>query len=129
AAQIAASQTGEEAEPLAALFAAESGHATPKVDVRGVVFREGRVLLVRGRDDGLWTLPGGWAEIGETPRQAVEKEVREESGYEVRAVKLIGVHDRDLRDRQRWPTHAYKLFFVCELVPSRPVPPRGHSAD
>jgi ADP-ribose pyrophosphatase YjhB (NUDIX family) len=128
AAEIAATEGGEP-EALAAAFADEFGHATPKVDVRGVVFRDGRVLLVRGLDDRQWTLPGGWAEVGERPSQAVEKEVREESGYEVRAVKLLAVQDRDLRDRPRWPVHGYKLFFLCELVSDEPAEPSPHETD
>jgi hypothetical protein len=85
----------DEPEQLARSFAQERGHATPKLDVRGVVARDGRVLLVRGTDDGAWTLPGGWAEVGETPSQAVEKEVRQESGFEVRAAKLLAILNRD----------------------------------
>jgi ADP-ribose pyrophosphatase YjhB (NUDIX family) len=129
AAELAAAGAGVDAEPVAAAFAAEAGHATPKVDVRGVVFREEKLLLVRGLDDGLWTPPGGWAEVGERPSEAVEKEVREESGYSVRAVKLLAVHDRDLRDRPRWPSHAYKLFFHCELLADEPVAPSPHETD
>ncbi len=128
AAEMAASG-GEDAEALAAAFAGEYGHATPKVDVRGVVVRDGCVLLVRGIDDRQWTLPGGWAEVGERPSEAVEKEVREESGYEVRAAKLLAVHDRDLRDRPRWPVHGYKLFFRCELVREDPGEPSPHETD
>jgi ADP-ribose pyrophosphatase YjhB (NUDIX family) len=129
AAGLAAELTGEDAVALAALFAADGGHATPKVDVRGVLFRGHELLLVRGVDDGLWTVPGGWAEIGERPSRAVEKEVRQESGYAVRAVELLAVHDRDVRDRPRWPFHAYKLFFRCELVEEAPAPIDEHETD
>jgi ADP-ribose pyrophosphatase YjhB (NUDIX family) len=97
AAEIAAAD-GRPVEELAARFAEESGHACPKVDVRAAAFRDGRVLFVRGADDGLWTLPGGWAEVGESPRAAVEKELREESGFRGRAVKLVGAYERDGRD-------------------------------
>jgi ADP-ribose pyrophosphatase YjhB (NUDIX family) len=120
---------GADPEPIAAGFAAEAGHATPKVDVRGVVFRERKLLLVRGLDDALWTPPGGWAEVGERPSEAVEKEVREESGYSVRATKLLALHDRDFRARPRWPSHAYKLFFRCELLADEPVEPSPHETD
>lgn len=128
AAEMAAA-ADEDVEPLEAAFAAEYGHATPKVDVRGVVFRDDRVLLVRGIDDRQWTLPGGWAEVGERPSEAVEKEVREESGYEVRAAKLLAVQDRDLRDRPHWPVHGYKLFFRCELVREEPDPLNPNETD
>lgn len=110
-----------EPEELAAGFAAEAGHATPKVDVRGVVARGEAVLLVRGLDDGLWTLPGGWAEVGETVARAVEKEVREEAGFLVRAARLLAVLDRDVRDRPRFPFHAWKLYVLCdELAAGEP---------
>ena len=113
------------AEELLAAFAAETGHATPKLDVRACAFRDGRVLLVRGADDGQWALPGGWAEVGESPRVAVEKELREESGYRGRAVKLIGLYERDVRDRPRWPFHGWKVSFLCELDDADPEPPQA----
>jgi len=116
---------GAPVEELAATFAAESGHACPKLDVRAAAFRDGRMLFVRGADDGLWTPPGGWAEVGESPCRAVEKELREESGHSGRAVKLIGVFDRDARDRPRWPFHAWKVWFLCELEPGEPAPPQA----
>lgn len=104
----------EEPEQLLAAFASEAGHATPKVDVRGAVVRDGRILLVRNVDDGLWSMPGGWAEVGETPRQAVEKEVREESGLDVRAAMLLGVYERDTRSGPRYPFYGYRLLLLCE---------------
>ena len=84
--------------------------------MRGLAFREDRVLLVRNRDDGLWSPPGGWAEVGESPSEAVTKEMREESGYDARPAKLIGVYVRDTRARERWPFYAYTLHFLCEVA-------------
>src|SRR5699024_11935868 len=77
-----------------------AGYTAPKIDVRGGVFdQEGRVLLVREIADGnRWTLPGGWCDVLETPRQAVEREVEEEAGFAVRAVHLAAVIDRE-----QWP--------------------------
>jgi ADP-ribose pyrophosphatase YjhB (NUDIX family) len=126
AAEIAAAGADAAVEPVLGLFAGEAGYATPKVDVRGVVFRDGQLLLVRGSDDGLWTVPGGWAEVGERPSEAVEKEVHEESGYAARAVKLIGVQDRRF---ELAPFHIYKLFFRCELAPGKPATPAAHEID
>jgi ADP-ribose pyrophosphatase YjhB (NUDIX family) len=122
AAEMAAGGAGKHTERLVEVFAAEQGYATPKVDVRGVIFRRGEILLVRGRDDRRWTVPGGWADVGERPGQAVEKEVLEESGYRARAVKLLGVRNVDARRRMPWPFHGYKLFFRCELLSEEPVP-------
>ncbi len=121
AAEMASSGEVEREELLVA-FRLETGHATPKVDVRAAAFRDGRVLLVRGLDDGLWTLPGGWAEVGEKPSRAAEKELGEESGYRGRAVKLIGLYERDVRAKARWPFYAYKVYFLCELDDVEPEP-------
>jgi ADP-ribose pyrophosphatase YjhB (NUDIX family) len=121
AAEMAATATGEEPAELLAAFADESGYRTPKVDVRGVVLVEDRVLLVREPGSNGWCLPGGWADVGETPTQAVTKEVREEAGVDVRAVRLLGVFDRDFRGRLRWPAHVYKLYVLCERIRGEPV--------
>ncbi|MET0292848.1 MAG: NUDIX hydrolase [Steroidobacteraceae bacterium] len=109
---------GSDAEPsvIANLFADQAGYATPKLEVRAAVFDEaGRILMVReALDRDRWTLPGGWADVNLTPAENVIKEVREESGYDVRVLKLAGAWDRQ---RQGHPHSAFsccKLFFVCE---------------
>ena len=103
--------------PLAEeLFAAGKGYATPKVDVRAAVFSENRLLLVRERADGCWALPGGWAEVGQSAAESVEREVLEESGYIVEAVKLLACWDRNKYPHPPIPFHAYKLVFRCELL-------------
>jgi ADP-ribose pyrophosphatase YjhB (NUDIX family) len=98
------------------VLGAEPGYATPKVDVRGAAFREGRVLLVRERTDGLWTLPGGWADIGDTPSEILAREVREESGFDVRVTKLAALWDRDGQGHPPMAHHVYKAFFLCEIT-------------
>ena len=108
-------------EALAAGFwRHESGYATPKVDVRGAVFRGAQVLLVRERSDGRWTVPGGWVDVNDTPSGAVVREVREESGYEVRAVKLAALVDRNRHPHPPAVHHIYKLLFVCALEGGAP---------
>ena len=92
------------------------GYATPKVDVRTAVFESDRVLLVREREDGCWTLPGGWADIGSSPSANAIREVREESGYETEVVKLAAVYDRELHGHPPIPFYAYKLFFIGRLI-------------
>jgi len=104
------------AESLVELFQKNFGYATPKVDVRAAVFHEGRILLVKERVDDAWTLPGGWADVGDAPSVAALREVREESGYVAAVRKLAAVYDRELHDHPPYPFHAYKLFFVCELT-------------
>ena len=104
-------------ERVQALFEQDVGYPTPKVDVRGAVFRDGRILMVREVSDGLWTLPGGWADVNQSPRQCVEREVLEESGFHARAVKLAAVWDRRLQGTPiRHPYSIYKMFFLCELT-------------
>jgi len=102
--------------PIGELFAQQSGYATPKVDVRVAAFRENGILLVRELEDGRWTLPGGWADIGEPPAVAAARETREESGYEVHITKLAALYDRDLHGHPPHAFHAYKLFFLAELL-------------
>lgn len=102
------------------LFTGEVGYATPKIDIRGAVFRDNKILLVKERADGLWTLPGGWADVGESPSEAVVKEIREESGYQTRALKLVAVYDRDRQGHTPFPFYCYKLFFLCELIGGSP---------
>ncbi len=129
AAEMAAAGDEVETEQVLEHFRAETGYATPKVDVRGVAFRDGRLLLVRGADDGCWTMPGGWTDVGDSPSAAVEKELLEESGYPARAVRLLGIQNRDLRERAPWPFHAYKLFFLCELLADEPQPITGAETE
>ncbi len=102
------------------LFAGEHGHATPKVDVRGVVFNEDAILLVRERADGKWTLPGGWVDVNESPSESVVREVFEESGYQAKALKLLACYDRNRHPHPPHPYHVYKLFFHCEILGGSP---------
>ncbi|MDF7799644.1 NUDIX hydrolase N-terminal domain-containing protein [Pontiellaceae bacterium B1224] len=99
------------------LFGKETGYATPKVDVRGAVFQGSEVLLCKEQSDGKWSLPGGWADVNDPPSVAVIRELREETGHDVRCTKLAAVLDRDLHypDDQR-PFHSYKLLFLCEII-------------
>jgi ADP-ribose pyrophosphatase YjhB (NUDIX family) len=121
AAEMLAASSGADPAFVRDLFAGEVGHATPKIDVRAVVFRDGAILLVRERSDGKWTLPGGWADVGESAGESVVREVYEESGYHTRAVKLLAVYDRNKHGHPPIPHHAYKLFFRCELLGGEPA--------
>jgi len=104
-------------EVVQSVFLPEQGYPTPKIDVRAGVFDGDRVLLVRESADGRWTLPGGWGDEHESPRQSIEREVREESGYEVRASRLVAVKDRHLHPyTPKRLERIYKLFFLCELT-------------
>jgi ADP-ribose pyrophosphatase YjhB (NUDIX family) len=115
AAEIISEHTGLAVTPLAHVFQAQIGYATPRVDVRGAVFQDGQLLLVRERQDGGWTLPGGWADVGDVPSEAAEREVWEEAGFRVKAHKLVGVYDAN-RLGPLELFHAFKLVFLCELI-------------
>ena len=117
AAEMLAEQADAKIEDVLDLFVREKNYATPKVDVRGAVFKNGKILLVKERSDGKWSLPGGWADVGESPSESVEREVREESGFHVRAQRLAAVYDRDKHPHKPlMHYHIYKLFFICEIT-------------
>ncbi len=117
AAEIMAAKTETDLGEVLPVFEAQSGYATPKLDVRGVVFREDKILLVRElADSGKWTLPGGWVDINTPPGKAVEKEMREEAGVVVDAVKLLAVYDRNLHGHPHYPYHTWKVFILCDLL-------------
>jgi ADP-ribose pyrophosphatase YjhB (NUDIX family) len=115
AAEMTARYSGREQGELEKIFMAQPGYATPKVDVRGAVIKDGKILLVQERSDGLWCMPGGWADVGDLPSAMVAREVREESGLEVTPRKLCGVFDANRSGRPLEFFHAYKLVFLCEL--------------
>ncbi len=116
AAEIMAGHSDTSAERVERFFSEEVGYATPKTDLRAVIFREEQVLMVRERSDGLWALPGGWADVGETPSACIEKEVLEEAGFHARAVKLLALYDQRRRGAKPNPQHTFKAFFRCELT-------------
>ena len=118
ATELLAVLTDRPADELRLELDRDSGYATPKVDVRGaLVDAAGRLLLMRERTDGLWSLPGGWADPGDTPGEAVVREIREETGHGARAARLVAVYDRDTRGhRPPLPVAAYKMFFLCEAT-------------
>jgi len=98
------------------IFINETGYQTPKVDIRGVIFKDEKLLMVKEKVDGKWSLPGGWADIGLTPKEVVTKEVLEEAGLTVKPVKLLAVFDK--RNYKHPPSlfHTYKMFILCKAV-------------
>jgi ADP-ribose pyrophosphatase YjhB (NUDIX family) len=107
--------------PLLNIFKNDLGYATPKIDIRTAVFDRDRILLVQEREDGLWTLPGGWADVGESASSVAVREVREESGYDITITKLAAVYDRDKHDHPPMPFHVYKFFFLGTLLGGAPT--------
>lgn len=121
AAEVVADHTGRATVDVDEYFRQEAGYATPKIDVRGVIFRDGKLLLVRERSDGGWTLPGGWADVLDSPRSAVEREIREESGYDTRSRKILAVFDRNRHPHPPQAFHVWKIFVLCEIVGGAPA--------
>jgi ADP-ribose pyrophosphatase YjhB (NUDIX family) len=94
----------------------QPGYATPKVDIWAAVIKEGKILLVHERSDNKWSMPGGWADVGDVPSEVAIRETKEESGYDVKPVKVIGVFDANRSGRQLEFFHAFKIVFLCELL-------------
>jgi ADP-ribose pyrophosphatase YjhB (NUDIX family) len=117
AATMLAQGSGADYDVTLGVLREDKGYATPKVDVRGAAFVDGRVLLVREISDGKWTLPGGWADVNQTAAECVVREIAEESGFEARALKLAAVHDYQTSNH---PAHhidsIYKMFFICKIT-------------
>lgn len=106
----------EPIEKIRDLFMEEKGYQTPKVDVRAVIMKDNKILLVKEKIDGKWSLPGGWCDIGYSPSQMAQKEVREEAGYEVEVEQLLALLDKECHGHPKDIYHIYKLFFQCRII-------------
>lgn len=98
------------------LFSSEEGYPTPKIDVRAVIFRNTEILLVREKEDGLWSLPGGWADIGYSLSENLIKEAKEEAGVDINPKRIISVWDREKHNGSLMPYAVYKIFVECEYI-------------
>ena len=116
ATQLLSAESPHSAEAIRHAWHLEDGYVTPKLDVRGAMFRDGKVLLVRERSDGKWTVPGGFADVNEWPSLSVTKEIEQESGFTARVLKLAAVHDRAKHNFPPFMFHIWKLLFVCEIT-------------
>jgi ADP-ribose pyrophosphatase YjhB (NUDIX family) len=114
--EIVSTHTDVAQTTLKDLFANETGYATPKADVRAVIFKEDKLLLVRERADQRWALPGGWGDIGLTPSEVAVKETKEEAGFDAKATKLLAILDKKCHPHPPSPYHVYKIFIQCEIV-------------
>src|SRR6186713_607256 len=118
-AEMIASQSEVSKESVLESFSMQAGYITPKVDVRGAVVREGKILLIQERADGNWAMPGGWADLGNSPASVAEREVWEESGFRVKAEKVVAVIDANRLEPMEF-YHAYKIIFLCKLLDGEP---------
>jgi ADP-ribose pyrophosphatase YjhB (NUDIX family) len=122
AAEIIENHSDLEHKDILQIFAKEDHHLTPKIDVRGAVFRDNRILLVKENCDGLWSLPGGWADVSESPSESVAREIFEESGFKTKVTKLVALYDEYKHAHPPQLPHAYKCFFLCEMIAGEPTP-------
>lgn len=115
-AELACEVSGIEHKKVIAMFSHDTGYATPKVDVRGAVFKDNKILLVQEKTDDCWSLPGGWADVNYSPAENIVKELKEETGYSCNVVKLISVYDKNKSNQpEQWP-YVYKMFFICNIL-------------
>ncbi|MEP3208948.1 MAG: NUDIX hydrolase [Maribacter sp.] len=107
-------------QPLEALqqfFLPEKDYPTVKVDVRGLVLNEfDEILMAKERIDGKWTIPGGWADVGDSPSEAVLREIKEETGLETEVVRLLAIYDKRCHPHPPQPFYVYKIMFFCTMV-------------
>ena len=118
-AEMIASQSELEKELVLQSFAMQAGYITPKIDVRGAVVQDRKILLIQERADGNWAMPGGWADLGNSPASVAEREVWEESGFRVKAEKVVAVIDANRIEPLEF-YHAYKIIFLCKLLGGEP---------
>jgi ADP-ribose pyrophosphatase YjhB (NUDIX family) len=118
-AEMIASQSQLEKESVLESFSMQAGYITPKIDVRGAVVHEGKILLIQERADDRWAMPGGWADLGNLPASVAEREVWEESGFRVKAEKVVAVIDANRIEPFEF-YHAYKIIFLCKLLDGAP---------
>lgn len=106
----------EPIEKIRELFRGEKGYQTPKVDVRAVIMKDNKILLVKEKIDNRWSLPGGWCDVGFSPSQMAKKEVWEEAGFDVEVEKLLALLDKECHGHPKDIYHIYKLFFQCKIT-------------
>ncbi|HCY74361.1 MAG TPA: NUDIX hydrolase [Ignavibacteriales bacterium] len=121
-AEIIEHHTDLEKESVQKILMEHPGYATPKIDVRAAVIKEGKILLVQETNDNCWAMPGGWADVGDVPSEVATRECKEESGYDVKPIKVIGVFDANRVGGRLEFFHAFKIIFLCELIGGEAAP-------
>ncbi|WP_342505097.1 NUDIX hydrolase [Sporosarcina sp. FSL K6-2383] len=120
-AEIMQEHTGLEMQKIKDLFLNDTGYQTPKLDVRGVIFQDDKILMVKEKLDDRWSLPGGFCDIGLSAAENIIKEIKEESGYDAVPTKLLAVWDKNKHPHPPEPFHYYKLFVQCEIIGGQPM--------
>lgn len=92
-------------------------YPTAKVDIRGIAISDdNKILLVQESIDGRWSLPGGWGDIGYSPKETIVKEFKEETGLDVIAERLLAVFDKKMHPHPPQPFYVYKMVFYCKTI-------------
>lgn len=120
--EIIEHHTTLEKESVAKVLMEQPGYATPKIDVRAAVIKDGKILLVQESTDNCWAMPGGWADVGNIPSEVAIRECKEESGFDVKPLKVIGVFDANRVGGRLEFFHAFKIIFLCELIGGEATP-------
>jgi ADP-ribose pyrophosphatase YjhB (NUDIX family) len=121
-AEIVEHHTTLEKESVTKVLMEHPGYATPKIDVRAAVIKDGKILLVQESTDKCWAMPGGWADVGNLPSEVAIRECKEESGFDVKPLKVIGVFDANRVGGRLEFFHAFKIIFLGELVGGKATP-------
>lgn len=114
AAEMLSLQSGIPTEKVKNLFCNETGFQTPKLDTRAAIFKDDKILLVKEKN-GTWSLPGGWVDINQSIKTNTEKEVKEEAGLNVKAIRIIAIQDRNLHNIPPYAYNVCKVFVLCEI--------------
>jgi ADP-ribose pyrophosphatase YjhB (NUDIX family) len=105
-----------DSKKLEFIFNRDIGYQTPKLGVRAVVFKSEKILMVREKMDNKWSLPGGYADTGMSPGETIVNEVKEESGFVVKPLRILGLIDYNKHQNRPFPFDLYNLFMECEII-------------
>lgn len=122
AAEIFSENSNLDKEQALEIFLNQKGYTTPRLDVRTAIIRENKILLVKEVNDGKWAMPGGWADVGDTPVEADVREAKEESGFDVKPLKIIGVYDANRQSGPLELFQAVKIVYLCEIIRGKATP-------
>jgi ADP-ribose pyrophosphatase YjhB (NUDIX family) len=126
---MSALATGETVADLEPLRGTVLSHPTPfAVGDAAIIDDAGRILLIRRADNGLWAMPGGALDVGETAAEGVVRETLEEAGIYSEAVGLVGIFDsRFCGTKSRH--HLYQIVFLCHPLDKPPVAQPSHAHE
>ena len=114
-AEILSEKTSLNLDKVKNLFCNEKGYQTPKLDTRAAIFKGNKILLVH-ENNGTWALPGGWCDVLESVKSNTEKEVKEETGLDAKAVKIISIQDRNKHNKPAYAYGVCKVFVLCDIL-------------